>query len=320
MSRSAKENLLRAIYHRLPSYVPYAAEGVWLLVNHRGRKPPRDGVDEWGVTWAPLPASYMVGAGEPAESHPVARPVRTAAELLTRSIPDGRDRALFAGLLDGIDQEQTLVIGQHGLGPFERFLALLGAEHGFSALLSESEASFAALERIADYHAAIAAGYLAAGVEAGWLADDYAGTDGPLIAPKLWRRMVLPGLARIIAVYRDAGAAVFFHTCGRAEAFIGDLLDAGVTVFNLQNVACDLPALKARYGRRIAFYGGVPSEIMQCGSPADVRRAALAAIQTLGQDGGLILAADQPLAYPAQNEAALVDAARHQGDRRALAG
>jgi len=31
-----------------------------------------------------------------------------------------------------------------------------------------------------------------------------------------------------------------------------------VTVFNLQSEACDLGALRARYGRRIAFIGGIP--------------------------------------------------------------
>ena len=53
-----------------------------------------------------------------------------------------------------------------------------------------------------------------------------------------------------IAVYWEAGVPVFFHTCGRAEAFVGDLLDAGVTVFNLQSEACDLTALREHYGRR----------------------------------------------------------------------
>jgi uroporphyrinogen decarboxylase len=313
MSLTAKSNLLRAIAHALPDHVPWAGEGALRLVDHAGRKPPRSGTDPWGVTWAPLPASYHVSAGEPAESYPVAHPAHVAAELAGRPFPDPADPALFDGLLDGVDRAAALIAGQHGAGPLDRFSQLLGAPAAMLALLAEPGASKAAFNRIADYHAGIAAGYLAAGVEAGWLADDYAGDGGPLLSPRLWRQMILPALARVIAIYRQAGAPVFFHTCGRADAFIPDLLDAGVTVFNLQGDACDLAALKARYGRRIAFYGGVPSDLMLCGTPAQVQDAALATIRTLGRAGGLILAPDQPLAFPLANQAALDEAARQYG-------
>jgi hypothetical protein len=120
-------------------------------------------------------------------------------------------------------------------------------------------------------------------------------------------------MARVIAVYREAGVPVFFHTCGRAEAFVGDLLDAGVTVFNLQSEACDLAALRERYGRRISFIGGMPSRLMLTRGPKDIRQAARTAIERLGRAGGLILAPDQPLAFPPENEAALAAAAWEYG-------
>ena len=177
-------------------------------------------------------------------------------------------------LFDRQDAAQTLLIGQHGSGLLDRFILLLGMQKALVALVAEPEAAAAVLERIADYHVAIARAYLAAGSEAAWLADDYAGSDGPYLRPALWRRLILPQMARVIAVYREAGVPVFFHTCGRAEAFVGDLLDAGVTVFNLQSEACDLTALREHYGRRIAFIGGIPSGLMLTGGPEDVRQAA----------------------------------------------
>ena len=150
-------------------------------------------------------------------------------------------------------------------------------------------------------------------MEAAWLADDYAGQDGPYVRPELWRRMILPPLARVIAVYREADLPVFFHTCGRAEAFVADLLDAGVNVLNLQSEVCNLAALKARFGRGIAFFGGVPSQTMLLGTPEEVRQAARSAIVALAGGGGLILAPDQPLAFPAKNLSALVETARAFG-------
>ena len=44
-----------------------------------------------------------------------------------------------------------------------------------------------------------------------------------------------------------------------------------------------------------------------CGRPPG------SAIECLGRDGGLILAPDQPLAFPPENEAALAAAAREFG-------
>ncbi len=310
MALTPKENVLRTLRHNRPDRVPYAGDGSMVLVDHRGRKPPRSGLDAWGVKWAPLPESYVMGAGEPAESYPVAPAAASVAELLERSFPDPADPALFDGLLSGLDPDMCLVVGQHDQGPFDRFCSLLGMTEALLALRTEREASRAALDRIADYHVGIARGYLAAGVGAGWLADDYAGQDGPLLSPALWRRLILPGLARIIAVYADAGVPVFFHTCGRAEAFVPDLVAVGVTAFNLQSDLCDLAELKRRFGRRIAFYGGVPGHVLLTGTAEDVRRAAFAALDALWDDGGLILAPDQPLAYPAGNMAALAEAAQ----------
>ena len=310
---SPKANLLKAIHRQGPSHVPFAGEGAYRLVDHIGRKPPREGRDEWGVGWAPLPASYALGPAEPAESYAVEHPARSVAEVLALPLPHGCDAACFAGLFERQDAAQTLLIGQHGSGLLDRLILLLGMQKALVTLVAEPEAAAAVLERIADYHVAVARGYLAAGSEAAWLADDYAGSDGPYLRPALWRRLILPQLARVIAVYREAGVPVFFHTCGRAEAFVDELLDAGVTVFNLQSEACDLVGLRERHGRRIAFIGAISSGLMLTGTPEDVRQAARTAIERLGRDGGLILAPDQPLAFPAENEAALAAAAREYG-------
>jgi hypothetical protein len=310
---TAKENLLRALRHNAPHHVPYDGEGAWRIVDHFRRKPPREGADEWGVVWAPLPAGYRTGSDEPLESYPAGIVAERAARLDLTTFPDGRAPGLFDGVLDGHDPATTLTIGRHGAGPLDRLCALLGMPGALAAMLAEPEATHAALERIADYHIEIAKGYLAAGVDAGFLADDYAGQEGPYLRPAVWRRMILPGLSRIIAVYRGAGAPVFFHTCGRAEAFIGDLIESGVTVFNLQTGACDLGALKAKYGPRIGFFGGVGSAVMQFGRPDEVEAAVRRAMAALGAGGGLLLAPDQPLEYPSENMQALAEAARRHG-------
>ena len=310
MTLSPKANLLRAIRHNSPAHVPNAGEGAWRLIDYRGRQPPREGTDEWGVTWAPLPESYLAGDAEPAHSYPVGHPASTAAGLPPERFPEPPEPECFSGLTEGIDCEQVLAIGQHPAGLLDRFISLLGMQGAMGALMGEPVATEAALSRIADYHVGVARQYLAAGAEAGWLADDYAGTSGPYLRPQLWQRTILPHLRRVIEVYRNAGAPVFFHTCGNSQAFVADLLDAGVTALNLQSSACDLAALKARFGGRISFFGGVASEVMLRGRPDEVREAVQLAIEALSGGGGLVLAPDQPLAFPAENLEAFDEAAR----------
>lgn len=308
-----KHNLLLALRHETPDHVPYVGEGAFALVDYPGRKPPRTGRDAWGVTWAPLPADYQPGAGEPAESYPAAPAAGSVTELLARVPPEPPPAAAFTTALTPVAPDDCLAIGEHPAGLLDRFSALLGTEHALLALARDAAACQPILERIADHHGAIARAYLAAGAEAGWLADDYAGASGPFLSPRLWRRLILPGLVRIIAVYREAGAPVLFHTCGRAEVFIPDLLDAGVTAFNLESDLCDLPGLRAQYGAQIGFFGGVPTRTMLEGSAADVTEAVRGAITTLGQGGGLVLAPDQPLRYPAANHEAFIAAAQRYG-------
>jgi uroporphyrinogen-III decarboxylase len=307
---SPSEQLLRTLRHA-PAPLPFDGDGSWVFADHPGRFPPEDGVDEWGVTWRPLPASYVPGAGEPLRSYPARPAAGSLAELAERPTPEPPEAVAFVAAVAAarLESPGAVVIGRHPVGPFDRLQALLGPERALLALARERVASRAALDRIAAHHVTVSERYLAAGAEIGWLADEVAGSGGPLFGPALWRETVLPGLAGIIGVYKASGAPVVYHTCGEASAFIGDLLDAGADFFNLQSEACDLAELKRRYGRRIGFFGGLPVEVMLEGTPEEVRRAAAMAVRTLGNGGGLVLAPDQSMAYPEGNAVAFRQAA-----------
>jgi uroporphyrinogen decarboxylase len=309
-----KENLIRAIRHDRPHHVPHFGEGAMVLVDHVRRRPPPGGQDEWGVGWMALPEARVPGAGEYLQgvpTQPVVDRVETLADL---PFPDPVVPGRFAGLLDGTNPSQQLVVGQHSLGIFDRFWALLGVERALVALLTHPQATRTVLRRLADWHIGIARGYIAAGVEAAWLADDYGWQQGLMMSPHTWRDLIRPQLARLTQVYHRAGCIVFFHTCGKVEPIIGDLIAAGVDVFNVQPSANDLAALKKRYGRRIAFHGGVDTQhVMTGGTPEQVRQAALWAMHHLGREGGLVLGPDQRMAMPEENVQALVETARQYG-------
>jgi uroporphyrinogen decarboxylase len=78
----------------------------------------------------------------------------------------------------------------------------------------------------------------------------------------------------------------------------------------------DLAQLKQRYGRQLVFCGGIDTQrVLPLGSPAEVRAEVKRVIETLGADGGYLLAAVHtiPNETPPENILAMVDAALEFG-------
>ena len=81
-------------------------------------------------------------------------------------------------------------------------------------------------------------------------------------------------------------------------------------------MAGDFAALKAQYGRRLAFHGGISiQQTLPRGRPEDVREEVRRRMEVLGRDGGYILCTAHNIQAdcPLENAAALLDAYREFG-------
>ena len=270
-----KGNLIRAIRHDCPHHVPYFCEGAMVFVDYVSRRPPLNGQDKWGVGWTAPPKAQVSQTGEYLLGAPT-KPVVDYVEALTDlPFPDPVAPGRFDGLLNGTDPHRQLGRRTAQPGHLRGFWALLGMERALMALLTHPEATRTSLRRLADWHIGIAQGYISAGVEVAWLADDYGWQQGLMILPVTWRDLIKPELARLIQVYRHAGCVIFLHICGKVESIIGDLIELGVDAFNIQTRVNNMVALKRRHGCRITFHGGVDTQyVMSRGTPEQVRRAA----------------------------------------------
>jgi uroporphyrinogen decarboxylase len=113
----------------------------------------------------------------------------------------------------------------------------------------------------------------------------------------MWRRYIVPRHQRLNAAIRAADPRVklMYHSCGAIFPLIPDLIDElGIDVLNpLQPQAkgMDPARLKAQFGDRIAFHGGVDlQQTLPHGTPAEVQAEARHLIETLAP-GGYVLAA-----------------------------
>jgi len=128
---------------------------------------------------------------------------------------------------------------------------------------------------------------------------DMAGTTGPLISPAMFDEMVLPYFRARAGHVKRFGDQLILHNCGNNLPLMGRFADAGVDCYqSLQTTAgMDVGLLKARYGDRMAFWGGMPLATLIAGTPDDVRRDVRAALARGAPGGGFIFGPSHSVAF-----------------------
>jgi uroporphyrinogen decarboxylase len=124
--------------------------------------------------------------------------------------------------------------------------------------------------------------------------DDVANQNALMFQPDLWRAMMKPRWAKVIAAARavQPGVHIWYHSDGNVWAILDDLVEIGVTILNPVQPECmDEAAIRKRFGKRLAFDGCVGTQTtFPFGTPEDMRRRVRALVATLdGGQGGLML-------------------------------
>ena len=148
------------------------------------------------------------------------------------------------------------------------------------------------------------------------IGDDLGTQESLLMSPDMYRRILKPIHADYIRFIRErTRAKVFFHTDGDVFPLIDDLVEIGIDILNpIQTSAgkmADLGALKARWGDRLTFCGGVDTHrILPAGTPEEVRSEVRRVIEILGPGGGYMVSSVHTVMddVPAGNILAMVDA------------
>jgi uroporphyrinogen decarboxylase len=120
--------------------------------------------------------------------------------------------------------------------------------------------------------------------------EDFAGKDGPLISPELFKKLLLPGYKRIIEEFRRDGIEHFWlDSDGDTRVLIPLMIEAGITChWPLEQAAgMDPVALRKEYGRHLAFCGGIDKRELSKGKE-DIERELYAKIPPLLEKGGYI--------------------------------
>ena len=125
------------------------------------------------------------------------------------------------------------------------------------------------------------------------MGDDFGGQRGPLVAPDMWATFLGKGFGDYIGLAHAYGVRVMHHTCGSVRNLIPLMIERGLDVLqSLQPEAAHMEpaALKAEFGDRLAFHGGISIQrTMPFGTPEAVRAEVGNLVAALAPGGGYIL-------------------------------
>ena len=272
-------------------------------------------IDDWGVTWQRSPGSLYFEMAEAPLRH------ATIDDIERYPWPKLTAPARFAGLVEraqAIQQAGYATVLLSGLTVFEQ----AGLMRGLDALLMDmagDEEFFTALmekiKRMAVDCAAELLRHVGPFVDVIVTGDDLGMTDGPMMSPPSYRRLIKPHEAELLAVmHKNSPAKVFFHSCGNVYRLLGDLAEIGVDLLYPVQVSAgemgDTARLKREFGDRLSFCGGIDTQrVMPRGTPAEVRQEVRRRIGDLAPGGGYVASAVHCLQpdVPAENIVAMCD-------------
>jgi uroporphyrinogen decarboxylase len=278
-------------------------------------------VDDWGCTWTRQPESdYFELSNAPLRD-------ATLDDLGRFPWPDLTAPSRFDGLADrcrAIQQAGYACVLQTGVMLFERICMMRGIEACLMDLAGDPDFYLAVqdrMERLAISYLKELLGRVGPYVDVVVTGDDLGSQDAPLMSPALYRRLIKPHEAEVLAAIRaHTRAKIFFHSCGNIVPLIGDLIEIGVDLLNPVQVSAgamsDTARLKREFGDRIAFCGAIDTRrVLPRGTPEEVREEVRRRIRDLAPGGGYVAAAVHCIQpdVPPENVVAMCDEVRAAG-------
>ena len=294
-----KENLLRAIRHDKPEWVPNGMESVVVIFSPVVERPACAGKDAFGVLWELEDGAH--GGTFPAHNgHPVLE-LEKWREQVTMPDIEQLDWERVRAEADLINRTESFVYGICEMGLFERTYTVLGMEEALMAYLSEPDLMTELVSEIADYKIRLIERFdEVVDLDMIWYGDDWGTQDNLFMPPEIWRRIIRPHTQRIYDCLQVRGIIIDQHSCGKIEAVFPDMVEMGADIWNPCQPCNDLAALKKQFGDRICFCGGIDSQFVldRPGvTTEEVRAEVRMRIDQLSAGGGYVAAPSHCVRY-----------------------
>ncbi|MBI4602453.1 MAG: hypothetical protein HY721_10890 [Planctomycetes bacterium] len=340
---NSRERVIAALEHRQPDRVPLVEwvidEGVmdallpgcdyygfvdWIGLDNVGLNRSswrRDNVeyvdrekglfrDQWGVIRAFGPES---------SPYPVEGPIKTPEDLRTYVPPDPEKGDVLGALPEVVARYRgKKAVGAICRDAFFNPSHLRGMEAFLMDMIEHPRLVHELIEMTQTYDLRVTRKLIQAGLDVVVFGDDYADKNGPMMSPKHFRELILPGLKRAVDDAHAAGAYVVKHTDGNILPILDMIVETGIDGLNPLEPAAgmDIGRIKRKYGHRVALLGNIDcGELLSSAPPEEVRRVTRETIRAAAPGGGFCLSSSNSIhsSVRPENYLAMVEALREHG-------
>ncbi len=267
-------------------------------------------IDEWGICYIP---------SEQAIAHPLRGPISTIEDAQAYTPPDPDAKHRLGKLPDLVKRYKgKRAICFHHRAAFMWSAYLMGLDNILMNLIIEPELVRVIMDKVLKCNMQIVRNAIRAGAEIIILGDDYAGNNGPLMSPDLFREFLLPPLKQMIEMIHSEGALCIKHSDGNLYPLLDMIISAGPDGINpLEPVAgMELKKVKQLVGNRVCLTGNIDcAHLLPHGTVDAVRQAVHQAIADAAPGGGYILTSSNSIhaSCNPQNLVAMVTACKEFG-------
>jgi uroporphyrinogen-III decarboxylase len=168
----------------------------------------------------------------------------------------------------------------------------------------------ALLATVTGYWSEVVQRWLDLEVEVIQFADDLGHQSSLPMHPDRWRALILPAYQKLFAPCRARGVEVQLHTDGYIVDILPDLIEAGVTALNPQDLVNGLDNLKRLAWNKTCIVLDVDRQkITAFGTPDEIEQHVANCVRTLGSpQGGLMMVYGAYPGTPVENVGAVIRA------------
>jgi hypothetical protein len=215
--------------------------------------------------------------------------------LLDSWVPPQIDEEASAKSTNFLESDKYILTGL----PFGIFSSLRDCRHMDNALMDtllEPDYVRLFLDKIVDLAITILDRAYKKGINGIMVADDLGTQINLFFSPVTFRDLFKPYYKKFADETHNRSMDFFLHSCGKVYDIVGDLVDAGVDVFQFDQPELSGSDVWAReFGQRVVFHCPVDiQKIMITGNRQFIEQGALNMVNCFKQYGGSLIAKDYP--------------------------
>jgi uroporphyrinogen decarboxylase len=250
-----------------------------------------EGVDEWGCEWQQPKHKDVVNMG-----HVAFHPLIQWKDFETYVFPDPDAESRFTQIEESLRQagDRYVLVYKHNL-LFERMWFLRGMGNLMQDFLLEPIKVNALADRVLEFDVRLIGNLskrFKGRIHGFWTTDDWGTQSGLMISCSMWREFFKERYRKIFDEIHSAGMHVWFHSCGKINQIIEEIISIGADVINtFQPSLLGIEEVGSKFAGRVCFETCADiQKTLPFGSDEDVRDEVKTLVKKWhSPSGGLII-------------------------------